>query len=135
MGDAVNLGSRLEALTRVYGVGVIVGETTRNLVRDGVFRELDKVKVKGKDEPVAIYEAVGFEGTVSDQLVSEIRLWHQFLKQYRAQEWDHAELSLLNLTRLNPDHQLYKEFWERLTQMRGAPPGPGWDGVTVFKTK
>ena len=135
MGDAVNLASRLEALTRVYGVGVIVGEVTRNLVRDGVFRELDRVKVKGKDEPVTIYEAVGFEGTVSEQVLSEIKLWHQCLKQYRAQEWDQAEMSLLNLTRMKPDHQLYKEFWERLMQMRAAPPGPGWDGVMAFKTK
>ena len=135
MGDAVNLASRLEALTRVYGVGVIVGEVTRNLVRDGVFRELDRVKVKGKDEPVTIYEAAGFEGTVSEQVLSEIKLWHQCLKQYRAQEWDQAEMSLLNLTRMKPDHQLYKEFWERLMQMRAAPPGPGWDGVMAFKTK
>ena len=135
MGDAVNLGSRLEALTRVYGVGVIVGQSTRDLVKDGVFRELDKVKVKGKDEPVAIFEAVGIEGSVNDALLAEIRLWHQCLKQYRAQEWDQAELSLLNLTRMNPDHQLYKEFWERLTHMRSTPPDPGWDGVTAFKTK
>ena len=135
MGDAVNLGSRLEALTRVYGVGIIVGQGTRNLVRDGVFRELDKVKVKGKDEPVAIFEAVGIEGSVADDLLAEIGLWHQCLKQYRAQEWDQAELSLLNLTRMNPDHRLYKEFWERLTLMRASPPGAGWDGVTAFKTK
>ena len=135
MGDAVNLGSRLEALTRVYGVGIIVGQGTRDLVRDGVFRELDKVKVKGKDEPVAIFEAVGIEGSVADDLLAEIGLWHQCLKQYRAQEWDQAELSLLNLTRMNPDHRLYKEFWERLTLMRASPPGAGWDGVTAFKTK
>jgi adenylate cyclase len=135
MGDAVNLGSRLEALTRVYGVGVIVGQGTRDLVRDGVFRELDKVKVKGKDEPVAIFEAVGIEGAVSDALLAEIKLWHQCLRQYRGQEWDQAELSLLNLTRLNPEHRLYKEFWERLASIRSDPPGPGWDGVTAFKTK
>ena len=135
MGDAVNLGSRLEALTRVYGVGIIVGEGTRDLVKDGVFRELDKVKVKGKDEPVAIFEAVGIEGSVSEAQLAEIRLWRECLKQYRAQEWDRAEQSLLNLTRINPDHRLYKEFWERLTLMRASPPGAGWDGVTAFKTK
>jgi adenylate cyclase len=135
MGDAVNLASRLEALTRVYGVGIIVGQATRDIVRDGVFRELDKVRVKGKDEPVAIFEAVGFEGSVSEAQLAEIRLWHQCLRQYRAQEWDQAELSLLNLTRMNPDHKLYKEFWERLTHMRSSPPGAGWDGVMAFKTK
>jgi adenylate cyclase len=135
MGDAVNLGSRLEALTRVYGVGIIVGQSTRDIVKDGVFRELDRVRVKGKDEPVAIFEAVGIEGSVSDALLAEIRLWHQCLRQYRAQEWDQAELSLLNLTRVNPDHQLYREFGERLEHLRASPPGAGWDGVTAFKTK
>ncbi|MBS0335259.1 MAG: adenylate/guanylate cyclase domain-containing protein [Proteobacteria bacterium] len=135
MGDAVNLGSRLEALTRVYGVGIIVGQATRDLVKDGVFRELDKVKVKGKDEPVAIFEAVGMEGSVSEAMLDEIRLWNKFLKQYRAQEWDQAEVTLLNLSRMKPDHKLYQEFSGRIAQLRSAPPGPGWDGVTTFKTK
>ena len=91
--------------------------------------------MKGKDEPVAIFEAVGIEGSVSEAQLAEIRLWRECLKQYRAQEWDRAEQSLLNLTRINPDHRLYKEFWERLTLMRASPPGAGWDGVTAFKTK
>lgn len=135
MGDAVNLGSRLEGLTREYGVGIIVGQATRDLVKDGVFRELDKVKVKGKDEPVAIYEVVGIDGSVAKPVLDEIRLWHQCLRQYRAQEWDQAELTLFNLARMNPDHKLYKEYSARIAQMRSAPPMSGWDGVTTFKTK
>jgi adenylate cyclase len=63
MGDAVNLGSRLEGITKQYGVGFIVGESTRELVKkEFVFRELDLVKVKGKDRPVGIYEPLGVEG-------------------------------------------------------------------------
>ena len=135
MGDAVNLGSRLEALTRVYGVGVIVGQGTRALVTDIVFRELDKVKVKGKDEPVAIFEAVGLQETVGAALLEEINLWHAFLGQYRAQQWDQAEKSLADLARMNPEHKLYEEFSGRLSQMREMPPGPGWDGVMAFKSK
>ena len=135
MGDAVNLGSRLEALTRVYGVGVIVGQGTRALVTDIVFRELDKVKVKGKDEPVAIFEAVGLQETVGAALLEEINLWHAFLAQYRAQQWDQAEKSLADLVRMNPEHKLYEEFSGRLSQMREMPPGPGWDGVMAFKSK
>ena len=135
MGDAVNLGSRLEGLTREYGVGVIVGPGTRDLVKDGIFRELDRVKVKGKDEPVAIFEPIGFEGSVDKKVLDEIKLWHQCLKQYRAQDLDQAELALLNLTRMNPGHKLYKEFSARVVHIRADPPGPGWDGVTTFKTK
>jgi adenylate cyclase len=135
MGDAVNLGSRLEGLTREYGVGIIVGQGTRDLVKDGVFRELDRVKVKGKDEPVAIFEAVGIEGTINGKVLDELKLWQQFLKQYRLQEWDQAELSLINLVRINPAHKLYQEFSGRVAGMRADPPGPDWDGVTTFKTK
>jgi len=64
MGDAVNLGSRLESITKQYGVGIIVGEHTQKTVPDVVFRELDRVRVKGKDEPVAIYEPLGTAGQV-----------------------------------------------------------------------
>ena len=65
MGDAVNLGSRLEGITKQYGVGIIVGETTRALLKeDVVFRELDRVRVKGKAEPVGIYEPLGLVGDV-----------------------------------------------------------------------
>jgi hypothetical protein len=59
MGDAVNLGSRLEGITKVYGVGIAVGEATRLAAPEFVYRELDLVRVKGKNEPVAIFEPLG----------------------------------------------------------------------------
>jgi adenylate cyclase len=135
MGDPVNLGSRLEGLTREYGVGILVGEETRRRTTGFVYREIDRVKVKGKDEPVAIFEPLGREGEVDRGRMDEARLWHQCLLQYRARDWDHADMSLLNLTRLNPQAKLYQEFVERIAGLRRAPPGPGWDGVTVFRTK
>jgi len=135
MGDAVNLGSRLEGLTRIYGVGIIVGPNTRDAVKDIVFRELDRVRVKGKDEPVAIYEPVGIEGQVDAKLVDEIKLWHKALKAYRAQNWDEAEMHLMNAQRTSPESKLYQLYFERIQQCRAEPPGPGWDGVTAFKTK
>jgi len=135
MGDPVNLGSRLEGLTREYGVRILVGEETRRRASGFVFREIDRVRVKGKDEPVAIFEPLGREGEVGKSHIEEMKLWQQCLKQYRAQDWDHADMSLLNLTRMNPQAKLYKEFVERIAALRQAPPGPGWDGVTAFKTK
>lgn len=135
MGDAVNLGSRLEGITKQYGVGIIVGESTREKLRQGfVFRELDRVRVKGKDEPVGIYEPVGEEGSVSREELEEIRLWNQTLRAYRARDWDQAELMLLNLTRINPRY-LYALYGERIQHLRREPPGENWDGVTTFETK
>ncbi len=135
MGDAVNLGSRLEGLTRVYGVGIIVGPTTKERVKDVVFRELDRVKVKGKDEPVEIFEPIGFDGQVEKKELDEIKLWHKALRAYRAQQWDEAEMDLFNLQRMSPESKLYQLYFERIKQCRAEPPGPNWDGVTAFKTK
>jgi len=135
MGDPVNLGSRMEGLTKQYGVGVLVGESTKKGVPDVVFREIDRVRVKGKDEPVAIFEPVGFAGQVEKAVLDELKLWNQMLKYYRAQEWDQAELQLLNLQRLNPGCELYRIFSGKITDHRASPPGPDWDGVTKFETK
>ncbi len=135
MGDPVNLGSRLEGITKRYGVDILVGETTRKLIRDIIFREVDRVRVKGKDEAVAIYEPIAPESDVAKSTIDEIRLWNQFLKQYRAQDWDAAEVSLLNLQRMNPECELYGVYTDRVSDYRKNPPGPGWDGVTKFETK
>jgi adenylate cyclase len=64
MGDAVNLASRLEGITKQYGVKMIVGQDTRTEVPDVVFRELDKVKVKGKEASVSNFEPVGLPGEI-----------------------------------------------------------------------
>jgi len=135
MGDAVNLGSRLEGLTRVYGVGIIVGPGTRQAVKDVVFRELDRVKVKGKDETVEIFEPIGMEGQVDAKYLDELKHWQKALKAYRAQNWDEAEMNLYNAQRMSPECKLYELYFERIQQCRLEPPGPNWDGVTTFKTK
>jgi adenylate cyclase len=135
MGDPVNLGSRLEGLTKQYGVGILVGEVTRKLVKEVVFREVDRVRVKGKDEAVAIFEPIGLEGEVGKDVHDELKLWGQFLRHYRAQEWDAAEVALLNLQRTNAGCGLYRIYGERVAAYRKEPPGPGWDGVTKFETK
>jgi adenylate cyclase len=135
MGDAVNLSSRLEGLTRVYGVGILVGQNTRKIVKDIVFREVDRVKVKGKDEPVDIFEPIGIEGQVEQKVMDEVKLWHKALKAYRAQNWDQAEMDLFNAQRMSPECKLYDLYFERIKQCRIDPPGPNWDGVTAFKTK
>jgi adenylate cyclase len=136
MGDAVNLASRLEGITKEYGTDIIVGEGTKNAVPDVVFRELDRVRVKGKDEAVAIFEPLGLQGQVGKAKLDEIKLYAQFLRLYRAQDWDQAELQLFNLQKMVPDCALYSHtFVERIAYLRANPPGTGWDGAFTFKTK
>ena len=136
MGDAVNLASRLEGLTKEYGAGIIVGEATRNAVSDIVCRELDRVRVKGKDVAVAIYEPLGLQGQVDKAKLEEIKLYAQFLRLYRAQDFDQAELQLFNLQKLAPQNVLYSHtFADRIGYLRAHPPGPAWDGAFTFTTK
>ena len=135
MGDAVNVSSRLEGRTKYYGVGILAGEATRNAVKDVVFREIDRIRVKGKDAAVTIYEPLGLESEVGAQMREELKLWNQTLRAYRAQQWDQADVNLLNLQRMNPDCGLYRNFSERIAQKRRNPPPPGWDGVTAFDEK
>jgi adenylate cyclase len=135
MGDPVNVASRLEGRTKYYGVGILVGEATRNAVKEVVFKEIDRIKVKGKDEAVTIYEPLGPEGEVERKVLDELKLWNQTLRAYRGQQWDQVEVSLLNLQRMNPECELYALYGERVTQFRRAPPPAGWDGVTSFDEK
>ena len=135
MGDAVNLASRLEGITKQYGVGVMVGENTKNAVPDFVYRELDQVRVKGKDQPIAIYEPLGLVGQVEQAQLEELKMFQQALKLYRTQDWDQAELQLYNLQRLFPECRLYQVYAERVAYFRSNPPGADWDGVFVFQTK
>ena len=135
MGDAVNVASRLEGRTKHYGVGILVGEASRKLVQDVVFKEIDKIKVKGKDEALTIYEPVGMETHVERKVLDELKLWHQTLKQYRARQWDQVEVSLLNLQRINPGCALYALYASQVADKRRNPPPEDWDGVTVFDEK
>jgi len=136
MGDTVNLGSRLEGITKEYGVGIVVGEMTRAKSKEFfVYRELDKVRVKGKDEPVAIYEPLGLRGEIEQERLDELKLWHHALRLYRAQDWDQAEIQLVNLANKAPGFRLYALYLERIAHYRAVPPGENWDGVTTFQTK
>ena len=135
MGDAVNVASRLEGRTKGYGVGVLVGEATRALVPDVVFREVDRVKVKGKDEALAIFEPLGLAAEIDQNLSAELEAWAKALRAYRARQWDEAERQLGELMHMNPSCGLYEIYRDRLTQMRREPPPPSWNGVTVFDEK
>lgn len=135
MGDEVNLASRLEGITKQYGVDIIVGENTRHIVNDFLYRELDLVRVKGKDNPEAIYEPVALIREVSKALQDEVKLFHEMRRLYRKQDWEQAELQLMNLQRLTPDLALYRLYVERVAYFRKNPPGVDWDGVFMFHTK
>ncbi len=135
IGDAVNLGSRLEGLTKQYGVDLLASETTRQKAPDYVFREIDLVRVKGKNEPVAIYEPLGQRDTVSNKTFDELDLHQRALDAYRKQDWDKAIQLFRTLVQDFKQRKLYTIYQERSQIFRDNPPGDDWDGVFTFTTK
>jgi adenylate cyclase len=135
MGDAVNLASRLESLTKEYGVGILVSENIVDAVPNMIYRELDRVRVKGKLAPIGIYEPMGKQGEVVKSVVDEIDRFHRALDRYRAQRWDEAEMTMASLSAADPTRKVYKMYIERINNLRQNPPAKNWDGVFTFTTK
>ncbi|TDJ23763.1 MAG: adenylate/guanylate cyclase domain-containing protein, partial [Gammaproteobacteria bacterium] len=135
LGDAVNLGSRLEGLTKTYGVNIIVSETTKDSISGFTFRELDLVTVLGKNEPVAIFEPLGHENDLDERVISELTNYKRALREFRLQNWDEAEEEFSNLGQADSDRQLYQIYLDRISHFRREPPGDDWDGVFTHTTK
>jgi adenylate cyclase len=135
VGDAVNLGSRLEGLSKVYHVDIVASETTRRLAPDFAWQELDRVRVKGKEQSVAIYWPAAPADRLDPATQEELKLWASFLKAYRAQDWDQCDMLMLNLHRLKAKKYLYELYAGRVASMRLLPFDPEWDGATTFDTK
>src|SRR6185436_17489996 len=133
MGDAVNLASRLEGITKEYGTDIIVGEDTKKAVPDVVFREIDRVRVKGKDTAVAIFEPLGVDGQVDKAKLEETARFAEALELYRRQDWDRAEQLLKELLGQQSEAVLYETYIKRVSEWRANPPGPAWDGSYTFQ--
>ncbi|TDU32903.1 adenylate cyclase [Panacagrimonas perspica] len=136
IGDAVNLGSRVESLTKEYGVSILCTEWTRAAApQDWSFREVDFVRVKGRAEPVGIYEPLGPKEALDPALRHDLARHRGAMILYRRQRWDEAEAELLDLSRSERPHRIYELFIERIRELRSKPPGPAWDGVYTFHHK
>jgi len=133
LGDAVNLGSRLEGLTKVYGVDIITSKFTRHAVPEYEYRELDRVRVKGK--PVTIYEPLGLLENIDKAERKLLKQFHIGIKQYRAQNWDAAEQEIFGLSQLDPERKIYKIYLDRIMHFRENPPATDWDGSFTHSSK
>jgi adenylate cyclase len=134
LGDAVNLGSRLEGLTKFYGVRLIVGEHTREGQEGYLFRQLDRVRVKGKKEPTRIYTPVCRVAEADDSLRAGLEAYEQARRAYIERRWDEAEEGFGALRGIEP-LPVYDLYLERIAHLRDDPPGLDWDGVFVHTSK
>jgi hypothetical protein len=140
MGDAVNLASRIEGLTRHYGVDVLVGETTRVEADRGEWRwvEVDTVRVKGKKQSVTLFTPLAGATQRDPRIDEELRLWQLAPGAHRLQHWDDAQARLQGLLTEfadSPLQGLYRQLQQRTTHYRSTPPAPDWDGAHTFDNK
>jgi adenylate cyclase len=132
MGDMVNLAARLEGANKPYGTYLMVSETTYLAVRDRVdARELDYLAVKGKEQPVTVYEIIGNKGETSAEVLARIDAFGRGLALYRKQDFEGA-IACFEEALPDPPSQ---QFLERCRHFQHEPPDPSWNGVWVMKEK
>lgn len=136
IGDAVNLASRLEGLNKTYGTTILLSQfTAAELDNRFLVRDLDIVKVKGKEKAVTIFELAGWRERATPETLAGLELFAAGLAAYRGQRWDEAENLFRRVLEKIPGDGPALLYLERTARMRLHPPGPDWHGVTAFDHK
>jgi adenylate cyclase len=135
LGDGVNLASRLEGLTKRYHVPIVVGELTKERARGIVFRELDKVRVKGKRIPERIFEPLGRTEDISPMQLQLLARWHEALEDFRARRWVQALAAIDALADERHYVRLCAIYQGYLRELAAHPPGHDWDAAFTLYDK
>ncbi|MGB6948061.1 MAG: adenylate/guanylate cyclase domain-containing protein [Methyloceanibacter sp.] len=137
IGDNVNIASRLEGQSKTYEMVTIVGESTTTRAPDFAFLEIDVLKVKGKSGATRIFALLGDSALKQTRGFIDLNERHnEFLKRYRARDWDAADLLRRECDRMNGSlERLYALYRERIDFFRENPPPPNWDGTAEALTK
>ncbi|MBW4653250.1 MAG: GAF domain-containing protein [Kaiparowitsia implicata GSE-PSE-MK54-09C] len=137
IGNGVDISARLEGVTKEYGCDIILSEFTYALCRDQVWvRELDRIQVKGKTQPVEIYELLG-DRTIplDDRTQTFLDLYHQGRTAYKNREFPQAIQHFEQAQRIHPGDRAVTVHLERAHAYWVSPPPPEWDGVHVMTRK
>jgi len=137
MGDPVNLGARLEPANKEYGTSIMIGEETMKTAGDRIItRKLDLLRVKGRMEPVDVYELVGItDKKVPENTLRVLELFKTGFEKYLAQNWDEAITLFKQALEVKADDGPSRRYLARSTMFRESPPDENWDGVFTMKGK
>ena len=137
IGDAVNLASRLEGLTRVYGVDILVGASAAELVREEVYlRSVARVQVKGKTKPVDVFTFIGSRNEdVDPELLKWLESYEEGFEKFRARDFTQAKILFSRFLEFYPEDLLAKMYLSRTLEYEHTPPDQAWDAVEVFQKK
>jgi class 3 adenylate cyclase len=136
IGDAVNLASRLEAVNKVYGTKALCTESTWRAAKDAIaMREVDQIRVAGKQQPVRIFEIVAEASELADTKRQVIAAYERGLAAYRARNWSDAAAAFDEALAFDSADEPSKVMADRLRKVNADPPGEHWDGVWTLKEK
>jgi adenylate cyclase len=137
LGDSVNLSSRLEGLNKDYGTHILVNETTYLAANDSVFvfRELDLIRVKGKLEPVTIYELVGTATDLATDTAARVACFREARTLYQQRRWLEAQSAFQAILDRWPDDGPARAYWKRCQEYLFSDPPSNWDGVFTMTHK
>ncbi|MFL6528495.1 MAG: CHASE2 domain-containing protein [Chthoniobacterales bacterium] len=137
IGDAVNLASRLEGLTRTFGVDVVVGETAAELIRDSFhLRSVARAQVKGKTRPVEIFTLISERGVNEDaELLKWLTTYEEALRKFRDRDFTGAKILFSRFLEFYPDDFLAKMYLDRALEYEQQPPNAEWNAVEIFRKK
>ena len=136
IGDSVNSAFRLEGLNKTYGTRIILSEfTAAGLDERFILRELDRVRVKGKENPVTIHELCGLREELDGGTREGLDLFGEGMDRYKAREWEGAKEAFEQALRLRPEDGPSRLYLDRTLALLADPPGEDWAPVTVFAVK
>jgi adenylate cyclase len=138
IGDAVNLASRLEALTRVYSVDILIGQSAAELVRDEFhLRSVARAQVKGKTEPVEIFTLIGARNdeNVDPEFLKWLQAYEEAIVKFRKRDFKDAKILFSHFLEFYPDDALGKMYLASTLEYEQSPPDEAWNAVEVFKKK
>jgi len=143
MGDSVNLAARLESAAKQYGVYTMISHFTHEMVKnDFETRQLDKITVVGKSEPIIVYELLARKGALSEEMRRLLSLYGEGINYFYNREWDRAIDRLRQADELEPNRAVTPKNITPSNKIIGYceaynehPPAPGWDGVMPLTSK
>ena len=137
IGDAVNLASRLEALTRTYHVDILLGPTVTELVRDEFYlRTVARVQVKGKTKPVEVCALIAArDEDVDPEFLKSLEVYEEGIRKFRDRDFRQAKILFSRFLEFYPDDELAKMYLERTLEYEQDPPDEAWNAVEVFTKK
>ena len=136
MGDAVNVASRLENVNKVYGTHLLVNGMTREMAKDAYeFREIDSIRVVGKEEPEQIFELLGRRGEVAQATLDLTERFALGLVAYRRRAWTDAVAAFRSCLELLPEDGPARVFLDRIPLLSAQPLPENWDGVWILSEK